>query len=228
MNKPKTNKKGLIKYSLIIPVALVMIIINSAQNISAKIQSNNENELPKPVSITVTAVDTIASFDGIPENKVIVVDDDDASKIFDVVEVPPKYIGGEKALMKFLSENIKYPEEARKKNVQGRVVVQFIIDKTGKVVKPKVVRGVNTLLDAEALRVVSSMPNWTPGKQGGQNVSCKFFVPISFELDRVSNSSEKDLAYNIYLYNGKSINADEFNKLMIDKTNFGTMIKAPQ
>ena len=101
---------------------------------------------------------------------------------FDVVEQMPEYPGGIQEMMKFLSENVKYPVAAMKTGVQGRVVVQFIVEKDGTVTSGKVMRSVNEELDAEALRVVNAMPKWTPGKQKGQAVRVKYTLPISFRL----------------------------------------------
>ena len=101
---------------------------------------------------------------------------------FVVVEEMPQYIGGFNALMKFLGENIKYPAQARISNVQGTVVVSFIIKSTGKVEESKVVKGVEADMDAEALRVVGLMPDWQPGKQQGKAVDVAYTIPIQFKL----------------------------------------------
>jgi TonB family protein len=84
--------------------------------------------------------------------------------------------------MKFLQENVKYPEEAMKNGIQGRVLIQFIVEKDGSISEAKVIKKVNELLDAEALRVIGEMPKWTPGKQKGQEVRVKFVLPVTFRL----------------------------------------------
>ena len=84
--------------------------------------------------------------------------------------------------MKYLSENIKYPEAAEKAGEQGRVVVNFIVEKDGAVSNVKVVRSVTPTLDAEAVRVIKAMPKWVPGKQDGKLVRVKYNVPVSFRL----------------------------------------------
>ena len=101
---------------------------------------------------------------------------------FDVVEQMPEYPGGIQELMKFLSENVKYPVAAMKAGIQGRVVVQFIVEKDGTVTSGKVMKSVNEELDAEALRVVNAMPKWKPGMQKGQAVRVKYTIPITFRL----------------------------------------------
>ena len=107
---------------------------------------------------------------------------EEAEKPFDVVEQMPEFPGGMPELMKFLQENVKYPEEAMKNGIQGRVVVQFIVEKDGSISEAKVIKKVNELLDAEALRVIGEMPKWTPGKQKGQEVRVKFVLPVTFRL----------------------------------------------
>ena len=106
----------------------------------------------------------------------------DGEEVFQVVENLPEYPGGMNELMKFLQQEVKYPKEAQEKGLQGRVIVQFIVKKDGSIIEPKVVKPVDPLLDAEAVRVVSAMPKWNPGKQRGQAVNVRFTLPISFRL----------------------------------------------
>ena len=104
------------------------------------------------------------------------------NKVFDVVEQMPSFPGGPSALMKYLSENVRYPVVAQENGVQGRVVVSFVVEKDGHITDVKVVRSVDPSLDKEAARVVKSMPNWIPGKQNGSAVRVKYNVPVSFKL----------------------------------------------
>lgn len=108
---------------------------------------------------------------------------------FVIVEQMPEFPGGQAALMQYLSSNINYPEECRKMGVEGKVFVKFIIDKSGSIYDPQILRGVadGKLLEKEALRVVNAMPKWKPGKQKGKEVSVYFTLPISFKL----SSNEK-------------------------------------
>lgn len=103
--------------------------------------------------------------------------------VFDVVEVMPQFPGGAPKLFEYLSQNIRYPKEAMESNTQGRVIVSFVVCKDGSICDAKVVKSVSPALDAEGLRVISSMPNWTPGTQSGKTVNVKYTVPISFRLD---------------------------------------------
>ncbi len=104
------------------------------------------------------------------------------TKIFDVVEQMPSFPGGPAALMKYLSENIKYPVVAQENGVQGRVVVSFVVERDGSITDVRVVKSVDPSLDKEATRVVKSMPHWIPGKQNGSAVRVKYNVPVAFRL----------------------------------------------
>jgi len=104
------------------------------------------------------------------------------SKVFKVVEEMPQYPGGHQAMMKYIGANVKYPAKATLEKAEGMVVVNFVIKSTGKVEDVKVVRGVHPALDAEALRVITNMPDWLPGKQHGEAVDVSYTIPIQFKL----------------------------------------------
>lgn len=130
----------------------------------------------QPASSTATSDDVeVVVVDMYPETH-----DSDA---FDVVEKMPEYPGGIEAFMKFLSENVRYPEAASKAGIQGRVLVNFIVEKDGSISNIHVIQNVNEYLDAEAVRVVGAMPKWTPGMHEGKAVRVKYTVPISFRLN---------------------------------------------
>ena len=103
-------------------------------------------------------------------------------KIFDVVEQMPEYPGGMQAMMEFLKQNIKYPEDAQKQKVEGRVIALFVVETDGSISNIEVVKHAFPSLDAEAERVIQAMPKWKPGKQKGQPVRVKFTVPVIFRL----------------------------------------------
>ncbi len=103
-------------------------------------------------------------------------------EVFRSVEQMPQFPGGEAALMKYLQSHINYPPMAAENNIQGRVVVQFVVDKTGRVGEVKVVRSVDKDLDKEAVRVCRSLPKFTPGRQNGQAVSVWYTLPVTFKL----------------------------------------------
>lgn len=102
--------------------------------------------------------------------------------VYAVAEVMPEFPGGMAAMMKFLGDSINYPIEAKEKKIQGRVVITFVVREDGVVVDPEIVRGVEDSLDKEALRVVSAMPKWVPGKQDGKAVNVKYTLPITFRI----------------------------------------------
>lgn len=103
--------------------------------------------------------------------------------VYFIVEEMPEYPGGEEALRMDIAKTVKYPEEAVKKKIQGKVYVTFEVDEYGKLINPRVVRGVDPLLDKEALRVMNGLKTWTPGKEKGVPVKVSYTVPIKFALD---------------------------------------------
>ncbi len=103
-------------------------------------------------------------------------------KIFVAVEQPAEFPGGPAAMMKWLSNNIRYPEAAQQNGISGRVVVKFVVEKDGSIGSPTIVKGVDRDLDQEALRVVKRMPKWQPGKNNGQPVRSYFNLPVTFRL----------------------------------------------
>ncbi len=105
-----------------------------------------------------------------------------AQTIFTVVEEMPEFPGGQAELLKYLAKSIKYPVIAQENGVQGRVVCSFVVNRDGSIVDAEVVRGVDPSLDKEALRVITTMPKWKPGKQRGKPVRVKYTVPVTFRL----------------------------------------------
>ncbi len=113
---------------------------------------------------------------------VVVEEPEKEEEIFQVVENMPEFPGGTAELMKYLQKNIKYPAISQENGVQGRVIVQFVVNRDGSIVEPTVIRSVDPYLDKEALRVVSTMPKWKPGEQRGKPVRVKFTLPVQFRL----------------------------------------------
>jgi len=124
-------------------------------------------------------------------------DESVSETIFDVVEQHPEFPGGQEAMYNFLAKNLTYPELALEQSIQGRVYVQFVICKDGSIKDIKVLKGIETSLDSEAIRVIKMMPKWKPGIQRGKPVNVRFNLPIKFKINgdnpSVSNdnSSEK-------------------------------------
>ena len=98
------------------------------------------------------------------------------------VENMPVFPGGDAALLKYLADHLKYPTISQETGTEGRVIIQFVVDKDGAITSPEVVRGVDPYLDKEAIRVISSMPKWKPGEQNGKKVRVKYTVPVTFRL----------------------------------------------
>jgi TonB family protein len=118
--------------------------------------------------------------------------------VYQIVEQMPQYTGGEEAMMKYVAENIKYPQAAKDKNISGRVFVGFVIEKDGSVSNVKVVRGIGGGCDEEAARVIKEMPKWKPGMQKGKPVRVNYMMPIFFKLDdgQPAKSVKKEKASN--------------------------------
>ena len=154
MNKKRTRTAGRLKYALFVPLAAVLLL---ASNISCVSEDRIEN---------AESTDSRAT----------------EKQIFQIVEEMPDFPGGMAKCMMWLKQNIKYPEEAIEKGIQGRVIVQMVIESDGTITNTNVVRSVHPLLDEEALRVINLSPKWKPGKEKGQAVRVKFTIPISFKL----------------------------------------------
>ena len=158
MNKQTSNPLARFKYLLFVPLAVALLAMNST--------AMRANVQKKVVKTTKATKKTSAN-----------------DKVYEVCEQMPIFPGGDAAMMKYLSENVKYPALAIKAQEQGRVVVSFTVEKDGAISDVKVARSVTPSLDAEAVRVVKAMPKWTPGKQGGQLVRVRYNVPVSFKLN---------------------------------------------
>lgn len=104
-------------------------------------------------------------------------------EIFTTVEQMPEFPGGQDSLVNYLATNIRYPEAARKDKIEGQVIGQFVVNEAGNVVDVKIVRGLNADFDAETIRVLNNMPDWSPGRQAGKNVSVYYTLPITFKLN---------------------------------------------
>lgn len=151
----------------------------------------------------------------------------DDGRVFDVVEEQPRYPGGTNALMTYLRDNIKYPAEAAKAGIQGKVIVQFVVGKDGTVRDVKPIRNISPELDAEAVRVVAAMPKWVPGYQRGEAVNVRYTLPVNFRMDGgPDGESQKAAGSNIafsddvyYVVDGVHVSAAELKKISADKIN---------
>lgn len=164
-------------------IAIVDEVKNEVRDIQEQIEDNTTRGV-----VNQEGGDDVDNLKTVKEQVVVVeeapkpVEKPQPEKIFEAVEQPAEFPGGQAALMKWLSSNIRYPENAQQNGVQGRVIVKFVVEKDGSISNAQVVKGVDKDLDQEALRVVKRMPKWQPGKNNGQAVRAYFTLPVSFKL----------------------------------------------
>lgn len=152
------------------PAPEVVEVLNVVENDvqTASIEINTEDDKNKVVIVNA------------PVAAPVVEEEDNV--VFQVVETMPSFPGGDADLFKFLSTSVKYPVIAQENGIQGRVICQFVVNKDGSIVDIEVVRSVDPSLDKEAIRVIKSMPKWSPGKQRGKPVRVKYTLPVNFKL----------------------------------------------
>ena len=167
LNKKRSRSTLIWKYLMFVPVIAMLCMIVNCTNV----QDEKAVETEKA---TVSATDEMQTESAAKTN---------SDEVFDSVEQMPEFPGGMQALMSYLKDTIKYPEQAKKDGIQGRVIVQFIVEKSGKVTDIHVVRGIDPILDEEAARVVAAMPDWKPGMNHGEAVNVKYTIPVNFKLD---------------------------------------------
>lgn len=252
----RSNPWNRVKVLLTVPVAAVAVVAFAtpkAESLSREIEHESDAIVSSVVKSTSdkaalvaqgkTSGEETVNAMGRADNTLIDNDiqrvastDDD---VYEVVEKMPAFPGGMAELMKYLRSNVRYPVEAHKAGIQGRVVVSFVVNKDGTVKDAKIVRSVDKSIDAEALRVISAMPKWQPGYQDGKAVSVRYTVPVTFRLTGESgkvqstgagndntnvkissdnnnvNISFKDTRY--YVINGVHVDAAEVKKISADK-----------
>ncbi len=156
----------------------------------APIVINTDEEIPEELSDIIektqntSPIDTVVAIE-IPEEvtkTTVIEEEEEKVKIYTVVEEWPQFQGGDTARIKYLSENLKYPKIAKETGIQGAVYVTFVIEKDGSISNVNIIRGIGGGCDEEALRVVSAMPKWKPGRQNGKEVRVQFSMPITFKL----------------------------------------------
>lgn len=195
----KEKSKGLRRLSAI-ALAIAPVVALTVVNIPA-VAAGLEKLDSKPLNDELqTVVEPIADNQAVAESNIVVesktADDKSESSssngkdVYTAVEEMAEFPGGMPGLMNFLSKTIRYPKEAFDANVQGRVIIKFVVNKDGSISDATVVKGVSKELDEEAIRVVTLMPKWTPGKAGGKAVSSYFTVPINFKLQVEKKAEE--------------------------------------
>ncbi|MCX6220575.1 MAG: M56 family metallopeptidase [Bacteroidia bacterium] len=161
----KSSKTAALKLSLGLMVTAALLMSFAFDNERYTIQDNTSVNQPTET--------TVSNQQETKQTK---------DQVFTIVDQMPEFPGGEPALKTYIGKNIKYPDDAVKTGIQGKVFVNFVIDKDGNIVNPKIVRSINPSLDKEALRVIGTLPKWTPGKHKGKKVDVSYTVPISFKL----------------------------------------------
>lgn len=179
MNRHSTNPWARLRVLLMLPAVAFATVAASA----CKSDTNSTEDLVQAAAQDETTV--IYATPVNTSNKEVttqILPGDQTEDVFMVVEEMPEYPGGTEALLTYLKDNLEYPENCKKNNIQGRVIITFVVEKDGSVADAEIVRSVNEELDAEALRVIKAMPNWKPGKQKGKTVRVKYTVPVNFKI----------------------------------------------
>lgn len=161
INKKRTSRLMSFKYLFALPIVAFMLVGNA---------QNTFSQQKEKVGVATLTENPATSEDKLPP--------------FVMVEQMPQFPGGEKAMMEYIGTNLKYPKDAATENVEGRVVVRFIVSKIGEISDVTIVRSLDSRCDEEAMRVVREMPKWTPGKQGGKDVDVYYTLPILYKLQK--------------------------------------------
>ena len=206
MYQKKSNPYARLKYASVLPLAAIAVAlfaqpeisepfaeISSAKvsHFSFKTSKNEVRNLPESDSpVAAESSEGGAAF--MPwsnedmQHAAIQADD----SIYRSVEKMPQFPGGEEAIMKWINDNMKYPEEAQKNRIQGRVFCQFVVEKDGSVTNVEVVRGINPLLDEEAVRTLKTVPKFIPGEEKGERVRVRYSVPVRFQFSNGTNNED--------------------------------------
>jgi len=189
MTKQRSGTLSRWKAIIALPLVLCLALVFSTSVNSGLAREDSKKPHLRIFSGKPVPVETASIFIPVEDTVKAATDKD---PVYETVKTMPEFVGGFDALVKYLVANIKYPEDAKKKHITGTVFVTFVVDKNGKVTKPAVLKGVDPLLDAEALRVVAAMPNWNPGRNdAGKVVKVQFNLPIKFALEEDSKKEEK-------------------------------------
>lgn len=195
MNRKRTKRIGKTKYLMFLPLAALLMIISNIEMVARTAQEFTKDmagqEAPQPAGqfeetsplLSPTELPSATN----PQNgeKAITKDTVNPEEdIFMLVEEMPVFPGGKGAFLQYLNENIRYPEDARQQKIEGQEIVKFIVKKDGSIANPEIVRSLSPSLDTEAIRLITSMPKWIPGKQRGQAVNVVVHAPINFQLKK--------------------------------------------
>ena len=181
MNKRRTSEIGKAKYLLFAPLAGALLMVSNIESVAREIGEQIPEVAEVQQKAEAKASDAIAPADTTK------------NVVYDVTETLPQFPGGQEMMMKYLAANIKYPASAVKAKKQGRVIVTFVIQQDGSVSKARIAKSVDPELDAEALRIVKAMPNWTPGTQDGKPVNVRYTIPVVFSLQKDVTPGKKEV-----------------------------------
>lgn len=212
MNKKRSRGWMRTKYLVFIPLVLCLMLLSNIEVLARMangtkmemetiIEQMPESVLPETELVTAkeesqieeTAASVREEVAAPIREEVATPIREEVETIYTIVEKEPQFPGGEEALLAYLNSSINYPESAKEKGIQGRVVAQFVVSKRGEITQPEIIRGVDPVLDAEAIRVIKNMPNWMPGRQGEQVLAVRYTLPITFRL-----SEEEELDQTIF------------------------------
>ena len=169
LNKKRTNNARKVKYLALVPMAAGLLLLNNIDAMARVLNEKVAEVIQQPTALATTTVSKMEAANPLPPEK---------DKIYDTCDP-----GGQNALLQFLAKNIKYPTEAQQQGKQGKVVVTFVIEKDGSITNAKVTQALYPSLDEESLRIVKSMPKWTPGKmKDGKVVRVQYTVPLTYRL----------------------------------------------
>lgn len=163
-----------VKYLALVPMATGLLLLNNIDAMARVLNEKVAEVIQQPTALATTTVSKMEAANPLPPEK---------DKIYDTCDIMPEFPGGQNALLQFLAKNIKYPAEAQQQGKQGKVVVTFVIEKDGSITNAKVTQALYPSLDEESLRIVKSMPKWTPGKMKDGKVVCvQYTVPLTYRL----------------------------------------------
>lgn len=242
MLKEKSSPWARLKYLYVLPVAAIAVTAFARPEVSDKVEEISSVKVNDLAAIVDTkVVESVGDTTKPSDVKYIpteVCKQLKGTPVFELVEEMPEFPGGGmSALMSYLKDNMRYPASAKEKGTQGRVTVQFVVDKDGSIKEPKLLRSVDKDMDAEALRLISNMPKWKPGRQKGQPVAVKYTVPVMFSLD--DDKLEKTSSANgitvegyagngkepLYIVDGKEVTLSVMSALDPDKIERVTVLK---
>ena len=236
MKTTKTNKWQCLKAIVMVPVAasaVVAFACPAVERTTMDIERETESAIESLSVINVTDANAQSKKTVEPQANQNTSDkgrqksdpqdkQKDNAKVYDVVEKMPSFPGGMPALFEYLCNNVHYPKVAEEKKVEGRVIVTFVVGKDGSISNAELVRSVSEELDAEAIRVVSSMPKWQPGTQNGKPVNVKFTVPVTFKLkgdvstqnvNKKEQSVDNNVTKVVYIVDGQVAQKEEVEQL---------------